>query len=189
MDEAEFSGHLALKTASTQSQTSKGPRETPHLEEGDTSILCTSEGLKKDELPSEQIKLKHIKYDQNDFSEQTRMVFLEESSYYRSSGEVAVPPPQSQDSNLTISHSLVCSHTATQTPGDHEAREASIPSPQSSDLNTESDPMQPCPLLVQSMDCLPTFTSHRPPNIPTTMGKLPLSNTWNVSNTPQYENR
>lgn len=191
MDEEESSGHLALMPASTQSQTSKTPRETLHLEEGDTSG-----GSKKDELLSEQIKLNDIKYDLNDSSSQTRktvqgstVIFSEESSYYKSSGEVAVPPSLSQASNLTITPSLVSSHTITETPMDHEAREGSTPSPWSSVQNTESDPMQPCPPLLQSIDCLPTFISQRPPDLPTTMGKLALSNTWNVSNTAHHEHR
>lgn len=194
-DGEESSGRLALITTSTQSQTPKAPRETLHLEEGST--LETSGGLNKNKLQSEQMKLNDVKHDlMNDSSSQTRMtlqgstvIFSEESSYYRSSGEVVVPPPTSQASNLTFNPSQVCTHAITETPGDREAREGSAPSPWSSVQNSESDPTQPCPPSVQSIDCLPTFTSQRPQDLPTTMGKRAVSNTWNTTNTTQYEYR
>lgn len=164
----------------------EGEESSPHREERDVD----TSGLKNYVLTSEQIKLNYLKYGLNDSSSQTRMnlqgstVMLSEESYYcRSSGEASVPPVLNQASNLTVSPFLVYSHTVSETPMDHEAGEGLTPSPRSSIQNTKSDPMQ------QFVDCLPTFTSQRPPDLPTTTGKLAPSNTWSVSNTAQWENR
>lgn len=151
-------------------------RETLHLaEEGTTTTLVDSAEPKKDEPPSEQMKSNDTK---NDSSSQTRMIlqgsaviFTEEPPYYRSSGEVDVLPHLSEPSHLTFDPSKVYSHTVTESPEDH------IPSPWSSVQNSVSNPTRPRPPSVQSIDCLPTFTSQRPQDLPTAMGKRALSNT------------
>ncbi|XP_026234121.1 uncharacterized protein plekhg2 isoform X3 [Anabas testudineus] len=165
--------HLALMTVPAQNQDSKTPRQTPHLEEEGTMNLERSGGWGKDELTSEQTKMNDKKCDLTDSSLQTRMtlqgsaVIFSEESYYRSLDEVAGPPPLNQDSNLTFNPSLVPIPT-----GDYEAKEGSAPSPWSSCENSESSPTQSCPVLGQSIDCLPILT-----DLSTTTDKQALSNT------------
>ncbi|XP_074497072.1 uncharacterized protein LOC141771067 [Sebastes fasciatus] len=164
-------GELVLMVASTQSRAptesnrstmphpglagEQSHRETLYPAEGGDAATATpgvSGGSKKD-----------------DSSSQTRMivqgsavVFTEETPYYRSSGERGVP------SHMTFSH------TVTETPEDQKTR---APSPWSSVQNSESHPTRPRPPSAQSIDCLPTFTSQRPQDLPTTTGKRALSNT------------
>ncbi|XP_039678722.1 uncharacterized protein plekhg2 isoform X3 [Perca fluviatilis] len=169
MDGEASPGEIVLMVASTQSQapteyhkstTKPGlggdqtQRETLYLAEGGTAALGSTGGPQKDEPPSVQMKLNETK---SDSSSQTRMilqgsavVFTEETPYFRSSREVVA------------------------TPDDHKAR---APSPWSLVQNSESDPTRPRVPSVQSADCLPTFTSQRPQNLPTAMGKRALSNT------------
>uniref|UniRef100_A0A8D2ZT69 Pleckstrin homology domain containing, family G (with RhoGef domain) member 2 n=1 Tax=Scophthalmus maximus TaxID=52904 RepID=A0A8D2ZT69_SCOMX len=147
-------GELVLVVASTQNQPpAESPRsmvpfpgEQTQLEEGGSTTLGTFGGPKKHELTSDQMKSKETKYDLNS-SAQTRMmlkgsmlIFSEEPSYHRSSRELVNPPPLSQPLHLNFDPALASSHAITETPE------------------------------VQSVDCLPTFTSQRPPDLPTAMG-------------------
>lgn len=205
MDGEASSGELVLVVASTQSQApteshrptmphpglagEQAQRETLCLAEGVATTLGASGGPKKDEPPSEQMKLNE--FDLNDSSSQTRtilqgstVIFPEHPPYYRSSGDLVLPPPLSQPLHMTFDPSQVSSHTVTETPEDHKAKEGAAPSLWSSVQNSESNPTP----LVQSTDFLPTFTSQRPPDLPTAMGKRALSNTRNVNNAP-YEHR
>ncbi|XP_044057476.1 mucin-5AC isoform X3 [Siniperca chuatsi] len=201
---------LVLMVVSTQSQApteyhrstlpqpglagEQAQRETLYLGEGGATTLGASGGPKKDERPSEQMKLNETKNYLNDSSSQTRMIlqgstviFTEEPPYYRSSGELVVSPPLSQLSHMTFDPSQVSSHTVTETPEVHKTRGRAAPSPLSSAQNSESNLTQPPPPSVQSTGFLPTFTSQRPPALPTTMGKRAQSNTRNVNNSSPYE--
>lgn len=170
---------VVLMIASTQNQvsnpglTGEEPlREALHLGEGSLASLGTSAG--KDEPPSERKMLNETKYDLNSSSSQTRM-FLQGSTVVFSD-EPTIKYGSSQGS----------SHTVAEIPDGHKSTEGAAPSPRSSVQCPESNPAQPRPPLLQSMDCLPTFTSQRPPDLPTTMGKRAPSNTWN---TTSYERR
>lgn len=203
MDGEASPGELVLIVASTQSQSPTEyhsfmvphPGEQAHLEEGDSTTKGTDGGPKKDELPSDQMKLNESKFDLNS-SSQTRgilqgstVIISEEPPYHRSSREMVIPPPLSQPLHLTFHPSNVSSHAITETPEDHKAGEGSAPSPWPSVQNSDSNPTQPRSPSVQSIDCLPTFTSQRPPDLPTALGKRALSNTWNINNITPYEYR
>lgn len=200
-------GELVLMVASTQSQApTESSRSTmpalPELsrEQAHSGTLYLVEGgattlgePKKDEPPSEQMKLNETENDLNHSSPQTRMIlqgstviFTEQPAYDKSSGDLVVPP-LSQPLHMTFDPSQVSSHTVTETPEDHKRR--TPPSPSSLAQNSEPNPTQPRLPSVQNMDFLPTFTSQRPPDLPTTMGKRALSNTRNVSTTSPNEHR
>ncbi|KAM7398799.1 hypothetical protein PAMP_018109 [Pampus punctatissimus] len=161
-------------------------REALHLQEGGLTTLDASGESEKDESLGEQVMLTETKYDLNNLSSQTRM-FLQDSTVeppnYGSSGKPVVPPAPSQPSHMTFDPSQGSSHTVSENPGGHKEREEAVPSP--SVQSSESNPAQPHPLLLQPIDCLPTFTSQRPPDLPTT--KSVLSNTWNSNNTTPYD--
>jgi len=164
------------------------PGEQPPLEEEGSTTLVASGGLNKDEIRSNQVKVNETKYVLNSPS-QTRMIlqgsaviFSEEPPHHRSSGDLVIPPPPSQPLYLTFDRSQVCGHSITEIPEGHKAREGATPSPGPSSNSTQ--PRSPS---VQSGDCLPTFTSQRPSELPTAMGKQAQSNTWNV--TTPYECR
>ncbi|XP_078103280.1 uncharacterized protein LOC144515955 isoform X1 [Sander vitreus] len=153
MDGEASPGELVLMVATTQSQ---APTEYQKSTKPGLGVDQSQRETKpqKDEPPSVQMKLNVTKYDS---SSQTRMIlqgsaviFTEETPYFRSSGEPVA------------------------TPEDHKA---SAQSPWSSVQNSESNPTRPRVPSVQSADCLPTFTSQRPQNLPTAMGKRALSNT------------
>lgn len=96
-----------------------------------------------------------------DSSSQTRM-FVRGSTVVFSDE----PPPPNYGSSQGSSRTVT------------EKREGATPSP-----------LVQSPPLVQAMDCLPTFTNQRPPDLAATMGKRALSNTWNTSNTTSYDCR
>ncbi|XP_040903084.1 serine-rich adhesin for platelets isoform X3 [Toxotes jaculatrix] len=198
MDEEASLGELVLTAASTQDQaltqhhssTVPHPGEQAHLEEeGGSTTVWASGGPKKVELSTE------TKDDFNS-SSQTRMIlhdstviFSEETPYQGPSRELVAAPSLSQPLHLTFDLSQVSSRSIIESPEDYKVREGAAPSPRPSVQNSESNPTQPRSPSVQPMDCLPTFTSQRPPDLPTTMGKRALSNTWNVNNTTPYEYR
>lgn len=103
----------------------------------------------------------------------SKVIFTEEPTYYSASREPGQP------SHMTFDPSQVSTRTVAETPEDHKAR-----GPRSSVQTSEQNLTQPCPPLVQS-DFLPTFTSQRPPDLPTATGRQAL----NVSNTSPYEHR
>ncbi|KAM7412502.1 hypothetical protein PAMA_020062 [Pampus argenteus] len=182
-------GEPVVMVASTQNPRLTGEEaqsESLHLGEGGLTTLGASGEPEKDESPSEHVMLTETKYDLNNSSSQTRM-FLQDSTVeppnYGSSGKPVVPPAVSQPSHMTFDPLQGSSHTVSENPGGHNATEEAAPSPfvQSS----KSNPAHPHPLLVQPIDCLPTFTSQRPPDLPTT--KLVLSNTWSSNNTTPYD--
>ncbi|XP_045929333.1 mucin-17 isoform X3 [Micropterus dolomieu] len=205
MDGNTSSGELGLTVACTQSQApteyyrstmphpglagDQAQRETLCLLEGGATILGSSGGPKKDELPTEQIKLNET----NDSFSQTRMILqgsaliFTDPPHYRSLGELVIPPPLSEPSHKTVDPSQVTSHTLTETPEDHKARVQAAPRPWSSAQNSESNLSEPRPPSAQSTDFLPTFISQRPSDIPATMGKLAQSTTRNVKNTSPFE--
>lgn len=194
MDGEASPEELVLIVACTQSQSPTEyhspmvphPGEQAHLEEG------ISREPNKEEPQSDQINLSETKCDSDNSSSQTRMflqgsavIFSEEAPYLKSSREQVIQAPLSPPLHLTFDTSQVSSHAISETLDDHKAREGAALSPWSSEPN----PTQQCSPSVQSVDCLPTFTSQRPPDLPSTMGKWALSNTWNVSNTTPYEYR
>ncbi|XP_030600593.1 uncharacterized protein plekhg2 isoform X2 [Archocentrus centrarchus] len=135
--------------ASTRQQ---AQRETRSLaDEGSTEL--------KNELQDKTLEEK--KYDTNEYSEDSVGNFSES----RSSGELAGPP------SLMTSEPSVSCRALTETRGDRRSREEAAPDP--------SDPTQSCPSSVQSADRLPTFTSRRPPDLLTTLGKQASSDSWN----------
>ena len=196
-------GELILTEASTQCQSPPENHSSmlPHLgepaqpEEGGSATLAATDGPEKDELPSDLMKPNETKHDLNS-SSQTRMIlqdstvtFSEEPPHQGTSKEVDIPSPLGQPLHLTFHPPQVSSHAVTETPEDHKARAGAAASPWQSVQNSESNLTQPLSSSVQSIDCLPTFTSQRPPDLPTTLGRRALSNTWNVNNTTAYEYR
>ncbi|XP_062274493.1 mucin-5AC-like [Scomber scombrus] len=111
----------------------------------------------KDDPQSERKMLNDTKYDSNDSSSKTRM-------FVQGSTVVFSDEPPHYGSFQGSSHTVT------------ELREGATPRP-----------LVQSPPLVQSMDCLPTFTNQRPPDLTATMGKRALSNTWNTNNTTSYE--
>ncbi|XP_027136068.1 mucin-12 isoform X2 [Larimichthys crocea] len=103
----------------------------------------------------------------------SKVIFTEEPTYYSASREPGHP------SHMTFDPSQVSTRTVAETPEDHKARGL-----RSSVQTSEPNLTQPCPPLVQS-DFLPTFTSQRPPDLPTATGRQAL----NVSDTSPYEHR
>ncbi|XP_035535561.1 uncharacterized protein plekhg2 [Morone saxatilis] len=205
MDGAATPGELVLMVAAIQSQapTESHRSAMPHpglageqVHEETLYVVdggATTSG-KKDEPPNEQTKLNETKNDLNYSSSQPRMIlqgsaviFSGDPACYKSPGELVVPPTLNQPSHMTFDPSQVSSHTVTETPEDQKARGRAAPTPWSSAQN--SNLTQPRPPSVQSVDCLPTFTSQRPPDLPTTMGKWALSNTRNTNNTSPCEHR
>ncbi|XP_069017073.1 mucin-2 [Embiotoca jacksoni] len=94
-----------------------------------------------------------------------------------SSGETVISPTPSQPSQVTFEPSQVYCHTET---------EEAPPSLRSSGQNSESNPTQRRP---PSVDCLPTFTSQKPPDLPTTLGKHAPSNACNVNSANEWNHR
>lgn len=145
-----------------------------HLEEGGSTTQVPCAGLKQDELQGNQMKLHATKWDVNP-SPQTKMIvqssavsFSEETSYHRS--------PQNQPLHLTFEPSQMVL-----TSEDSRAGEGAAPCP-----GLLPNPSQPQSPSVQSGNSLPTFTSQRPPELPTTMGKLAMSNAWEVTGPYEY---
>ncbi|TKS80563.1 Pleckstrin -like proteiny domain-containing family G member 3 [Collichthys lucidus] len=104
----------------------------------------------------------------------SKVIFTEEPTYYIASEEPGQP------SHMTFDPSQVSTQTVAETPEDHKAR-----GPRSWVQTSEPNLTQPCPPSVQSVDILPTFTSQRPPDIPSATGTQAL----NVSNTSPYGHR
>nr|XP_033486481.1 mucin-12 isoform X4 [Epinephelus lanceolatus] len=185
-------GDLVLMVASTQMQApseyhrstvphpglagEQSQRVTLNLAEGGTNAPGVSVGSTKD--ASDQMKFNETEYDSLSqprmILQSSAVIFTEETPYYRSPGELVVPPNLSQPLHLTFDLSQVSGHTVTETPEDHKAR---APSPWSSVQNSESNPPRPRPPSVQSVDRLPTFTSQRPQDLPSALGTQALSNT------------
>uniref|UniRef100_A0A8C4GWH1 Pleckstrin homology domain containing, family G (with RhoGef domain) member 2 n=1 Tax=Dicentrarchus labrax TaxID=13489 RepID=A0A8C4GWH1_DICLA len=205
MDGGATPGELVLMVASTQSQapTESHRSAMPHpglvgeqVHEGTLYMVdgVATDSGRKDEPPNKQTKLNETKNDLNYSSSQPRMIlqgsaviFTGDPACYRTPGELVVPPTLNQPSHMTSDPSQVSSHTVTETPEDQKALGRAAPSPWSSAQN--SNLTRPRPPSVQSVDCLPTFTSQRPPDLPTTMGKRALSNTRNTNNTSPCEHR
>lgn len=109
-----------------------------------------------------------------------------------SPGELVQMVASTQSQAPTESHRSTMHHPGLageqaqrETPEDHKAREGVAPCLWSLVQNSESN-LTPS---LQSIDFLPTFTSQRPPDLPTTMGKRALSNTRNVNNNAPYDHR
>ena len=184
-------GELALGVASIQSQSpaedhsSMVPHqgEQPPLQEEHCTSPGTSGGPKIDELPSNQMKSNETNNALNS-SSQSRMIlqgstliFSEEPACSRASRELVIPAPLRQPLHLTFDPSVASSHAFTETQEDRKAAGAgAAPSPWRSPS-------------VPSVDRLPTFTSQRPPDLPTTMGEQAPSNSWNVSSNAPCEYR
>lgn len=133
---------------------------TLYLLEGGTTTPGASGGPKRDERPCEQMKLNKTKTDGNASSSQTSLI-------------------QQGPTVIFTDGPLVSGHTVTETPENHIA--GAHASPWSWAQKSEPHQTKSRPSLVQSVDFLPTFTSQRPPDLPTTMGKRALSNTRNSS--------
>ncbi|XP_042342019.1 mucin-5AC-like [Plectropomus leopardus] len=157
-------GELVLIIASAHAQAptehhrSTGPdlreqaqRETPHLVEGGATTGGVSVASKKDE--SEQTTFSDSPQTQM-ILQGSAVVFTEDTSHCRSPGDLLTPLHPSQVSSRT------------ETPEDHQA-----PSPWSSLQTSESNLARPRPASVQSVDCLPTFTSQRPQHLPSAISK------------------
>lgn len=142
------------------------PKMTLHPDKGCMSTLGASGGPKEAELLSEQMKLKCDASSQTRLTLQgTNLIFSEETPLCRSSGELVVQSLLSQPSNLNFEPPQGSSHTLTDTLNHHKAGEGS------SDQNSCSDPIQPCPHLMQPVDRLPTFTSQKSLDVRSAMGK------------------
>ncbi|XP_069390953.1 platelet binding protein GspB isoform X2 [Paralichthys olivaceus] len=176
MDREALPGELVVGVASTQIQSpaknlgSKVPHqgEQSHLQEECSTSSGTSGGPKIDELPNNQME----SIETNNSSSQSKMIvqgstltFSEEPPYTR---EIVIPAHLRQPLHVTFDPFLASSHAFTESQEDRKAGEGAAPSPW-------------CSPSVQSIDCLPTFTSQRPPDLPTTLGKQAPSNSWNVS--------
>ncbi|KAK2846551.1 hypothetical protein Q5P01_009550 [Channa striata] len=164
-------GQLALMESSTESQARYYSSTMPHS------------GLKGEQAPKESA-LGASELPKKDSTQITQSF-----SDYQPSGEAVVPPALSQPLNLTFEPLQTSSHTITETREHPKAREESAHSPWSPVLKSEPDPIYPHPSTVQPIALLPTFTSQRPPDLPTTMDKWAQSNTRNVSNTTPHEQR
>ncbi|KAM8769181.1 uncharacterized protein AB9X84_000166 isoform 1-T1 [Acanthopagrus schlegelii] len=112
------------------------------------------------------------KNDVKESSSQTRMIlqgsaviFTEEPAHYRTSGGLTFDPSQ----------------VVTETPEDHKPRAPGQKSWAEPNMTQTSSPS------VQSVDFLPTFTSQRPPDLPTATGKRAPSNTRDDCHTSPYE--
>lgn len=145
-----------------------------HLEEGGSTTQVPCAGPKQDELQGNQMKLHATKCDFNP-SPQTKMIvqssaviFSEEPPYHRS--------PKNQPLHITFEPSQMAL-----TSEDSRTGEGATPCP-----GLSLNPSQLQSPSVQSGHCLPTFTSQRPPELPTTMGKLAMSNAWKVTSPYEY---
>ncbi|KAG7224445.1 hypothetical protein INR49_015075, partial [Caranx melampygus] len=182
MEEVVSPGECVLSVVLTQSQSPTEfhssmvpqPEGQSHLEEGGSTTQAPSGGPKQQELQGNQMKLHATNCDLNS-SSQTKMIvqssaviFSEEPPYHRS--------PKNQPLHLTFDPSQMVI-----TSENPEAGEGAAPCP-----GLSPNPSQPHSPSVQSGDCLPTFTSQRPPELPTMMGKQVPSNAWNVTSSYEY---
>ncbi|XP_073341024.1 uncharacterized protein [Pagrus major] len=172
-------GELVPTVASTQNQDpAEDHRSTvshPQLagDEAHTGILHqVEEGAKTQREKDELTKSNETKNELKESSSQTRMIlqgsavmFTEEPAHYRTPGGLTFDPSQ----------------VVTETPEDHKAR---APGQRSW---AEPNLTQTRPPSVQSVDVLPTFTSQRPPDLPTATGKRAPSNTRDDCHTSPYE--
>ncbi|XP_071387927.1 serine-rich adhesin for platelets-like isoform X2 [Centroberyx affinis] len=197
------SGEVVLMVVSTQTQAptenqssmvldpglpgDEAQREAPYLGEGGGTAPGVSGGPKKVEPQKEEMKWNGTEGNEVESLSQTKMslqgstlIFSEEPRNYESSGASALPQPPTQSPHMTYDLP-VAGQTVT------EVREGVVSSPWSSVRSPDPNPTSSRPLSVQSMDCLPTFTSQRPADLPAAMGKRALSNAWNANNTTPYD--
>ncbi|XP_026171100.1 mucin-5AC isoform X2 [Mastacembelus armatus] len=189
MDGEAAPGELVLITAVKESQAptqytsslaphpgmtgEQPPKKTADLEEGGASTLKASGGLKKDGLPTEQMNLNETKFDPS----QTSVILQGSTVIFSEEG------PSSGD--MVVQSHFDPSQVSSQTSEDHKAREGIAPSPWSFGQDSESNSTMPCLPPVQSRDCLPTFTTQKPQDVPT--GEQGLSHIWRFSNTTYFE--
>lgn len=196
-------GEVVLMVVSTQTQAPKehqslmvpytgleAQREASWQGEGGITALGASGGPMEDEPTQEQIKLNNNNHDLEACSSQSRM-FLQDSSvifsgetphYECSTGPAPLPHP-SDPSHVSFDHQQVYSHAVTET------RDRTAPSPWLPSQSRGPNPIPPRPPSVQSLDCLPTFTSQRPVDLLTAMGKQALSNTLSAYIPSTYDHR
>lgn len=172
-------GELVLMGTSTQSQDpAEDHRSTvSHQQltgEAHMGTFPVEDGAKTLREKDELKKLNETKNDVNESSSQTRMIlqgsaviFTEEPAHHRTSGGLTFDPSQVE----------------TQTPEDHKPR-ATGQKPWAEPNMTRTSPPS-----LQSVDFLPTFTSQRPPDLPSATGTRAPSNTRDDCHTSPYEHR
>ncbi|XP_029923211.1 mucin-5AC-like isoform X3 [Myripristis murdjan] len=164
--------------------------EAPYLGEGGVMAPRISGGPQKVEPPKEEMKFSETEGHELDSLSERKMslrgstICSEEPLNYESSGALRLPPTQPLP--MTSDLPAAC-HTVTEAPEGYKAREELSMSCPWSSLCSPDSIASARPPSVQSVDCLPTFTSQRPADLPTAMGKRALSNTWNVTNTTSYD--
>jgi len=142
--------HPQLSGEQTQNQ-------TLHLAEHGATVLGTS-GRPKSHEPSSENKV-------------LGLICAEEPQ-----AELIVPASLSPPLHMTPDPSQACCRT--ETPQDLRARDEAAANPWSSAQSSE--PTQPRPPSAQFIDCLPTFTSQRPTDLPTALSKRASSDSWSV---------
>lgn len=155
--------------------------EAVHPGDRGTTVLITSVRPKIDEPQSNQITLNEKKNDLCDSKSQDRICLQDSEEVYGPTNHAASAVSLKQLSYMTFDSLQQGScHKVTDHLQCHKAKEGATPSPEEFVQSLDSTPSQPCPL---SLGYLPVFTSQRPPDLPTTMGKRRLSKTWNVRDT------
>lgn len=157
-------------------------REAPYQGQTGSGALGVSEGPKKFE--SSEGEMLHGA--EGDSSSQAKMCPHDSTAVplkQMPDNELPEAPlrPQSPRQPLPVNvDPIPTSQTVGETTEGSKCREVVPPHPWSSDQIPAPTPPPP---LVQSMDCLPTFTSQRPANLPTTMSRWALSNAWSATDT------
>ncbi|KAF7650690.1 hypothetical protein LDENG_00121720 [Lucifuga dentata] len=168
-----------LMVVSAQTQAPKEYQNSMVLHP-DLSTEEVSGGPKEDKPTRVQMKLNSSNDDDSSssrmFLQDSSVIFSGETLHYESSREPANYPV-----HVTFDHQQVYSHAGT------EARDRPAPSTWSQVQSPDPNPTPPCPTSVQSVDCLPTFTSQRPADLLMAMGKRVLSNSWNTNTTSPYD--
>nr|XP_043887646.1 mucin-17 isoform X1 [Solea senegalensis] len=181
MDGEAFPGEMVLIVECTQSQYPAEPHlgEQSHLEEGGATNTSRASGWpKKDEAMHDPTSSSQTKM----ALQGSTVIFSEEPPHLRSSKEL--PSPLSLPFHVNLDPSQASGHPFT----NYQKARAMTTQRPSVQYSESNFPQQHSPSL-QSIDSLPTFTSQRPPDLPTSMGKCGLSNIVTVNNTTPKEYR
>ncbi|KAM4627696.1 uncharacterized protein ACJ7VT_002650 [Polymixia lowei] len=149
--------------------------EAPYHGEGGYTALGLSGGPKKDKSPKEDMMQNET---EDDSSLQTKTYLCDSATAkYEPTQAPGLPQPHSDPSHVTFDLAAACQTVAEAPEGSDAERGGMESSPFPSAGGQDPNPTPPPsrPLSVQSVDCLPTFTSQRPADLPATMGKRALS--------------
>lgn len=172
-------GELVLTGTSTQNQDPAEDHKSTvsHQQLAGEALMGkppVEDGAKTPREKDELKKLNETKNDVKESSSQTRMIlqgsaviFTEEPAHHRTSGGLTFDPSQVE----------------TQAPEDHKPRATGQTPWAEPNMTRTSPPSLPCD------DFLPTFTSQRPPDLPTATGTRAASNTRDDCHTCPYEHR